>query len=242
MSESGGEQPNPPARADTEPVAPDSVVVPEPVIPPEPEPEPAETEADKAPEGEVAPPRPSRWPIAVAAALLVVGTFLGVLAAQYKAELDRERGRRQDVEEVAARFAANFVTYDYRTLDESLERIRDDATAKFGNEYERLFRSSVSTLITETKAQSRGTVTDVFLGELDDEAANVLTVLNVERQGISGRVPVAGTYLELDLVRSGGRWKIDNVTAINFTQSGPSAPTPGGPTAPGATTTTSAAG
>ena len=219
---------------ETDPSRPEETPPPEPVGPTEAAPEPAPVE----PEGSRAP----RWLVAVAAGLLVLATFAGVLAAQYKAQLDRERDTRADVEELAARFAANFVTYDYRTLDDSLERITADSTAKFGNDYERLFRTSVSTLITETKAQSRGTVTDVYLGEVEGDAANVLTVLNVERQGISGRVPVAGTYLELDLVRTGGRWKVDNVTAINFAQSGPATPAPGASPAPGATTTTSAAG
>ena len=203
---------------------------------------PVDAAVDEAEDSAAPERRLPRWLVAAAAALLVLATFLGVLAAQYKSQLDRERNRREDVEELAARFAANFVTYDYRTLDDSLRRITADATPKFGNDYERLFRTSVSALITETRAQSRGTVTDVFLGEIEDESANVLTVLNVERQGISGRVPVAGTYLELDLVRTQGRWKVDNVTAINFTQSAPATPAPGAPAAPGATTSTSAAG
>jgi Mce-associated membrane protein len=212
--------------------------VPEPVIPPEQDPAPSEHE----PEGDARPSRPSRWPMALAAALLVVATFLGVLAAQFKAQLDEERGRRQDVEEVAARFATSFFSYDYRTLEANLDSIRDDATAKFGNDYERFFRSNVVTLVTELKAQSRGAVTDVYLGEIDTDEADALVVLNVERQGAGGRIPVAGTYLALDLVRVGGHWKVDNATSINLTAPGTSTATPRAPAAPGATTTTSVPG
>jgi Mce-associated membrane protein len=180
------------------------------------------------------------WPrgaVVVAAALLVVATFLGVLAARFHAELAQERDERQSVQQVASRFATAFVTYDFRNLDASLGRIKADATAKFANEYEGLFRTSVRTLITETKAQSKGTVTDVFLGPVQGDSATALTVVNVERQGAAGRVPVAGTYFQLDLVKQGGRWKVDNVTAINFAQAG--APTPPAGTAPSAPASTS---
>lgn len=209
-----------------EPVAPDAT--------PETAPEPATEQHVSAP-----PAGRSRLLIVVAALLLVVATFLGVLAAGSRAQLDRERDRRQEVEQAAARFATAFVTYDYRTLEASLTRIKRDATAKFGGEYERLFRTSLSTLIRETKAQSTGTVTDVFLGAVDDETASALVVVNVEREGVGGRLPVAGTYFQMDLVEQNGRWKVDNVTSINFSQS--AGPTPGAttPPAPAAATTTS---
>ena len=214
----------------------------EPVAPVPPDDTPPPTD-DAAPDpiGEETPAPPpgrSRALIVVAALLLVVATFLGVLAASSRAQLERERDQRQQVEQTAARFATAFVTYDYRTLDASLTRIKRDATAKFGGEYERLFRTSLSTLIRETQARSTGTVTDVFLGSVDDETASALVVVNVERQGAAGRLPVAGTYFQMDLVEQNGRWKVDNVTSINFSQStgpAPGASTPPGPTA--ATTT-----
>ena len=218
----GGEPPDPPAA-------------------PEPAPEQLEPE-EPAPDVADAPDRRSRLLIVVAAMLLVVATFLGVLAAGTRAELTRERDQREAVEQAAARFATAFVTYDYRNLDASLARIKRDATAKFAGEYERLFRTSLSTLIQETKAQSRGTVTDVFLGDVNDDTASALIVVNVEREGAGGRLPVAGTYFQMDLVDQNGRWRVDNVTSINFTQSAGPTPGPTTPAAPSATTTTSAPG
>jgi Mce-associated membrane protein len=209
----------------------------EPVSAVPPEDAPAPEPADEHDLGDAS-ARRSRLPIVVAAVLLVVATFLGVLAAGSRAQLDRERDERQEVEQVAARFATAFVTYDYRNLDASLTRIKRDATAKFGGEYERLFRTSVSTLIRETKARSTGTVTDVFLGSVDDETASALVVVNVEREGAGGRLPVAGTYFQMDLVKQHGAWRVDNVTSINFTQSAGPVPDGGAPAAPAPTTTT----
>jgi Mce-associated membrane protein len=200
------------------------------------EPAPAET----TPEDEPGPARHGSRPvIVVAAALLIVATFLGVLAARYKAELDRDRDERQQVEQVAARFATAFVTYDYRILDATLERIKRDSTRRYGREFERAFETSLSTLITAAKAQSRGTVTDVFLGSVDDDTASALTVVNVEREGVAGRLPIGGQYLQLDLVKQGGAWRVDNVTSVDLTQPARTTPGTGTPAAPAATTTTS---
>jgi Mce-associated membrane protein len=208
----------------------------DPTVAPAPEDDPEAPEAETPAAEEPTPPArgPSRPLVVVAAALLVVATFLGVLAGRYHAELTRDRAQRRDVEELAARFSTAFVTYDYRTLDASLARIKRDATAKFGGEYERLFRTAVSPLLTRTQARSKGTVTDVFLGSVEDESANALTVVNVERDGVGGPQPVAGAYFQLDLVKQDGRWRVDNLTSINFAQS--TEPAPGG-TAPPATTT-----
>jgi Mce-associated membrane protein len=241
----GGDEsvaPAPPEIPAPAPAAPRHPEPESPTVAPEPpaaaEPEHPEPEQDEdAPTD--APARRSRAWIAAAALMLVVATFLGVLAAGTRAELDRERDERQQVEQVAARFATAFVTYDYRNLDASLTRIKRDASARFGGEYERLFRTSVRTLIQETRARSAGTVTDVFLGSIDDETASALIVVNVEREGAGGRLPVAGTYFQLDLVEQNGRWKVDNVTSINFTQSVGPLPGAGGPAAPAPTTTTS---
>jgi Mce-associated membrane protein len=185
-----------------------------------------------------APARRSRGWIVAAAALLVVATFLGVLAARYKAELDRERNELAEVQAVAARFSEAFFTYDYRTLEAGLQRITRDATPKYAREFKQLYNTSISTLLTATKARSVGTVTDVFVGPVDDETASVMTVATVAREGIAGRLPLAGQYLQLDLVKRGGTWRVDNVLSVDLTQpnrSGSSGTTTTGPTA--ATTT-----
>jgi hypothetical protein len=241
MSETEGHEPD-----ETRPIL-DAAAAADDVVPAEPAASPAgsggapdasEAESDLADPVAQERARARRPFIVLSAALLVVATFLGVLAGRYHSELTDERAERQQVQQVASRFATAFVTYDYRNLDASLQRIKADATSKFANEYQRLFQTSVKTLITETQAQSKGTVTDVFLGSIDGTSATVLTVVNVERQGKAGRVPVAGTYLELDMVRVSGRWRVDNVTAINFTQSGAAAPGGGSPAPPAQTTTT----
>ena len=137
---------------------------------------------------------------------------------------------------MAARVATALLTYDYRDLEASKRRILADATGTFRREYEKAFETSLKVLITETRAQSKGTVTDVFMSEVEDGTASVLVVVNSERQGAAGRVPVAASYIQLDLVKVDGDWKVDNVTNLNFAQAaGGSTRT----TVPGGSTTTS---
>jgi ABC-type transporter MlaC component len=185
----------------------------------------------------LAPPaaRSRRPLIVLAAGLLVVATFLGVLAAGYNDQLQDERSEREEVQEVAARVATALLTYDYRDLEASKRRVLGDATGTFRKEYEKAFDTSLKVLITETKAQSKGTVTDLFMSEVDDGTASVLAVVNAERQGAGGRVPVAASYIQLDLVNVRGSWKVDNVTNLNFAQAAGGSPRPTG--APGPTTT-----
>ena len=182
-------------------------------------------------------PAHSRRPFVVAsAALLVLATFLGVVAAGYRGQLQDERDERREVESVAAQVATALLTYDYRDLEASKRRVLEHATGTFRREYERAFETSLSVLIEETRAQSKGTVTDLFTGDIRDSTANVLAVVNSEREGVGGRVPVAASYIQLDLVKVGKAWKVDNVTNLNFAQA-----TGGGagPTAPAGATSTS---
>jgi Mce-associated membrane protein len=163
----------------------------------------------------------SRRPlIIVAAALLVAATFFGVLAARFNSELSDERNERDDVQAVAARMATALLTYDYRDLDASKDRVLADATGTFRREYEKAFTSTLAVLIRETKAQSKATVTDLFVSDVTEGAAGALVVVSTERKGVGGAVPAATSYIQLDLVKVGGTWKVDNVTNLNFTGSG----------------------
>lgn len=197
-----------------------------------------EPETDRTPEPVST--GPSRVMVVVAAALLVVATFLGVLAARFKAELDRERDDRESAQALAGRFAANFVTYDYRNLDASLERIQQDAVPSFARDFEAQFRAQVVPGITETQAQSVGDVEDVYLSSIEDDSTSAFVLVNVSRRGAGGTLPVAGSYFRLDLVKRSGDWKVENVLSINFAGIAASPdPGAGGDRAPAATTTSS---
>ncbi|HVF75763.1 MAG TPA: hypothetical protein VM938_11995 [Acidimicrobiales bacterium] len=185
---------------------------PPPVVTAEPEPEP-EAAPEAAPEA-----KGSRRLLAACVALFVLSVALAALAAVLASRLESERSRRNDVEEVAGRFATALLTYNHENLDESRERVLALSTGKFREEYEQAFKGGLDVLIKETKATSAGTVTDIFIGPVEDNTAKAIVVANATTEGTTGTRRSVASYIQLVLVHVGGEWRVDGVTNLNFGQ------------------------
>lgn len=170
-----------------------------------------------------------RRPTLIIAALFGLSVGLAVLAAVLSARLADERDRRQAVEDVAGRFAAALLTYDFDKLEESKQRVLELSTGNFRKEYEEAFEGGLDTLYQETQARSRGTVKDVFVGAVDGDTAEAIVVADATAEGTAGARRRLDSYIRLQLVRLGGRWQVDGVTSLNFGEE------------PGSVTTTTAA-
>lgn len=164
----------------------------------------------------------------VAAFLAVLAVLvIAVVATVQRQELAAERDDRQEIERVSGELAAALLTYDFEDLDASRDRVLARSTGKFRKEYEDAFESGLRTLLTETKASSRGTVTDIFVGEIDDATASSIVVANAVADGTSGRRASLASYIQLDLVEVGGRWRVDGVTNLTFGRDSAPAPATG---------------
>lgn len=150
--------------------------------------------------------------------LFVAAVGFAALAASQRAQLNDERSERRSVERVAGELATALLTYDHSRLDESKARVLQNATGKFRKEYEDTFERALRPLFTETKATSEATVTDVFVGEIDDGTATAIVVADQKAQGVAGSRAAFASYILLDLVKAGGRWRVDGVTDLNFGQ------------------------
>lgn len=204
-----------------------------PAAPPEPAVSPPPPESPAAPpESPAAPaPRPARSrAVPVAVALVVVSTALAVLAAVLAARVDADRQERDDVRRVAGRFAEALLTYDFEHLDEAKERVLALSTGNFRQEYEQAFEGGLDTLLRETQARSQATVTDIFVGEVEDGATSAIVVADARAEGSAGTRRTVSSYIRLELVKVEGRWRVDGVTNLNFGQE------------PAPTTTTTAPG
>jgi hypothetical protein len=184
-----------------------------------------------------APPRKTR---ARAAVVLAVVFFLGavgmaILAASLSSQLRDERGDRRDVERVSSRFAERLVTFDYRRLEQARSSVSSLSTGKFQKEYERAFRQSLQQLITAAKTTSEGTVTDLFVGPVEDDNASAIVVVDTRTTGAAGPRQSFDSYIQLDLVKVRGKWLVDGVTNLNFAAGGAAG---GAPAAPSPATTT----
>ena len=170
--------------------------------------------------------RSPRKLVLLSVALLVLATGLGAAAATLYSRLQAERGDREDVADVSGRFGEALLSYDYTNLDTAKRRVLADATGRFKAEYERAFTGGLDVLLRETKARSRGTVLDVFVSDIEDDNAKAIAVVTAQAEGIAGRRQAADSYIQLDLVKVKGNWKVDGVTNLNFGQTVPSAAAP----------------
>jgi hypothetical protein len=178
--------------------------------------------------GPDAAPRPRRWLLPAGAFLVLLSVLIvAVVASFQRQELAAERDDRREIERVSGELAAALLTYDFEDLDASRDRVLARSTGKFRKEYEDAFESGLRTLLTETKASSRGTVTDIYVGEIEDSTASSIVVANAVADGTSGRRASLASYIQLDLVEVGGRWRVDGVTNLTFGRdSGATQPTP----------------
>lgn len=196
-----------------------------------------DTSTDDHPSGDGPPDatawRPPRTYVVAVAVLMAVGIGLGGLSLTLAGRLNDDRVA--DARRTAAQFGTALLTYDYGKLDETKARVLSFATGSFRKQYEQAFSGGLDVILRETEAQSRVTNLDVFLSEIDDDAASAIVVVDTVTEGKSGTRRTLATYVRLELVRVGGTWKIDDVVNLNFGR--PEEPI-GAPTS-GSTSTTS---
>lgn len=162
--------------------------------------------------------RPSRRAmLALCAVLFVLAAGLAAFGADRATALSAERDRRESIEETSGRFAAALLTYDYKDLEKSRTAVRSMSTEKFKKEYQRAF-GSLEVLLTQTEARSQGTVTEVYLGEVDDDTATVIVVADAISHTKSGTRRTLASYIQLDLVKVSSSWLVNGVTNLNFGQ------------------------
>jgi Mce-associated membrane protein len=185
-------------------------------------------------QGQTARDRTKRALAAACVGLFCLSVALAVVAAAQSSGLHDERGRRRGVEEVAGRFTTALLTYDYKNLPQARERVLALSTGNFRKEYEQAFTGGLDVLLKESRATSEGTVTNIYVGSVDEDTAEAIAVANAVAEGVSGTRRTVASYIELRLVRVSGRWRVDGVTNLNFGQGQGAAGVPTTPTtAPG---------
>ena len=163
---------------------------------------------------------------AIAAAVLGVATVA-------RGDADGELG---SLRRAAGTAATAFFTYDYDDPAAHKDRMLELSTGSFRTEYERAFDQGLGDLITRVKATSEGFVKDVYVSEVDDERAQAVVVSDVTRNGTGGPRTIYDVYVLLSFVRVDGRWRVDNLTDLNFDEVGAQ---PGGETTTDGGATTS---
>lgn len=124
----------------------------------------------------------------------------------------------------AARFTETFLTFEHGALDEWKQDVLDLSTGGFANEVEEV-ESGLRRLISESDLDAATRVTDVFVGERERGAVDVVVIYDRDVRGSDGRRSETDRYLQLSMVHVEGEWLVDHVIDV-VTAGGLPAPAP----------------
>ena len=169
----------------------------------------------------------------VATLALAAGAALAVVVAVQQAgradDLAAERDERREVATVAAAFGQAYLSYDFRDVAGSGDRVLELVTDAFAADFEQTRVPGIEAVFAEIETTTEATTKEVFVSDIGSGTARALVVVDVEAASTSaGSQSLRNLSFVVEMVREDGVWKVDSVEP-------PPAPDVSGP---GATTTT----
>lgn len=168
-----------------------------------------------------APERPTGQPRSISVrSLLVILLALALVAAIVFAvgqrsrvsDLEAERDERTEIVTTASRFGEVYLTYDFSDPDRTGARVLELASEAFAREFEDERAPGIEELFSNLDTTTQATTTQVYVGDVTDDAAEVLVIVDVvASSGATGTQTLSGLPFLLDLVRQDGRWLVDRV-------------------------------
>ena len=173
---------------------------------------------------EPAAPRSPVVPIlAVVTGLLFVTTVLfGLMAFAPRlspiksgsAKLAVQAMEREDLQTLASRFAKNFVSINYKTIDRDLERMTADTTSAFAEKLERTIEA-IGEQFKQRKASSSGEALDAAVISQTDDSALVQVLLRRTKRNVGTKGPETGNQIvNVTLVKTDDGWKVDDLSQL----------------------------
>lgn len=160
--------------------------------------------------------------LAAVGVLLVLVVLLGLMAFAPRispikssaTKLAVAAQEEQAIEAVARRFARNFVTIDYRSIDEDLDRMSADATGNFQDQLDRTIRA-IGEEFEKRKARSTGRALDSAVLSHEGGTALVQVLLRRTKENVGTKGPETGNQIvNVSLVRTDEGWKVDNLSQL----------------------------
>jgi hypothetical protein len=182
------------------------------------------------------PPTPARTGVstgtviatAIAAALFaIVAVVLLVLLVRDRNTADTSTDRTE-ISTTAARVAEAITAVDESgngTLAATVDQL---GTAPVVDQYKQISTTIRNELATFKLKSIRGTVKDVYVGNIDNAESRVIVRLDLVFVGDNTRV-VPDQYLDMTLAKLDGQWKVDNVQVLNVQLANPAPNSSAGP-------------
>ena len=151
--------------------------------------------------------------VAVAAAFAAVAVVMAVIALSERGRSDNGTDRTE-ISTTAARVAEAITAVDgsgNSTLASTVEQL---TTASVVEQYKEISSAISGQLGTLKLTSIRGTVKEVYVGNVDSAESRVIVRLDLVFVGDNTRV-VPDQYLDMTLAKLDGVWKVDNVEVLN---------------------------
>jgi Mce-associated membrane protein len=171
--------------------------------------------ADATPDAPAVVTRSRRGPWLVAAVLLAAVVAVGAMAVAKTSDVTRledERDARREVAAAAATFGEVYLTYDFDDVEASSNRVVELVTPEFAEDFADTRAPGIEELFANLETSTEATTTEVFVGDVTDDAARALVVVDVDASSTaSGTQTLTDLTFVLDLERIDGDWLVANV-------------------------------
>jgi hypothetical protein len=154
-----------------------------------------------------------RWIAALLAALVAAAVGLAAVQWSRASDLDDASEARREAADAARTFAEALFTYAFDDLEGARERIVGLTTHGFMPTYD-AYMSGLRATIEQQQVSSVGTARDVYLVDAQGGRVRAIVVVDSERRSAVDTRQLTGTYVEVELVREDGRWRVAEVAMV----------------------------
>lgn len=162
------------------------------------------------------------------AVALICALALAGWQTQRLGDLESDVDRRADAARTAGEFTLALLSYDFESLDDQTETIADLATEDFATEFSDAMDRGLGASITELRARSEASVSEVMVSEVPGDRARAVVIADSEITSEAGNRASTDTYLDVSLIYLDDRWQVDDVRTIATDSPQPTSPdTPG---------------
>lgn len=176
----------------------------------------AESTAAESSPAPGSPARPSRvgMVVALVAAVAAVAAVVFALGERGRADdAEADLAARDDVARAAATFGEAYLSFDFDDEGASSDRVLDLVTPDFAADYSETRAPGIEELFANLETTTQAQTTEVFVGQVDGDAARALVVVDVEADSAAtGRQTLADLTFVIDLVRTDDGWLVDRVS------------------------------
>jgi hypothetical protein len=149
--------------------------------------------------------------------LVVLALAVAVTSTVQWQRLAAAEAEREEVEATAGSFMLALTTWDAsQGMAATREQLREAGTERFAGEVDELFGTTEDLAgLEDIGARSEGEVRRSFVQAIDGDRATALIVVSqrLTADVLDGE-EASVRYAELDLVRTGGRWLVDDVELL----------------------------